>query len=262
MKSIYLKIYCLTLLSCLSLAAKAQSQYKDYIEFEKHTFENEQGELPYRLLKPIQYDENQSYPLVLFFHGAGERGYDNVVPLTHIAPLFTKGVNRKYYPCFVLVPQCPPEQRWVEVDWSAEAHDIPQEPSTPMQLTLNLLDEIIENYHIDTNRLYVTGLSMGGFATWDIIARYPDTFAAAVPICGGGDVATTEEIKDIPLWAFHGKLDQVVLVSRSRDMILSIREAGGKPKYTEYPNEYHGSWKPAYQEPDLLKWMFAQKKQP
>ncbi|MEO1653104.1 MAG: prolyl oligopeptidase family serine peptidase [Bacteroidota bacterium] len=122
------------------------------------------------------------------------------------------------------------------------------------------MKELHEKYRFDEKRLYVTGLSMGGFATWDIIARHPELFAAAAPICGGADLKTAEKVKNIPLWVFHGALDTVVLPSRSRGMVAAIQKAGGKPKYTEYPNVYHGSWKPAYQDPDFLKWMFSQSK--
>ncbi|MDX2304424.1 MAG: prolyl oligopeptidase family serine peptidase [Microscillaceae bacterium] len=244
----------------LSLNSEAQTTYKDYPEFEKYTFTSPSGTLPYRLLRPMPYDAEKKYPLVIFFHGAGERGKDNLTPLTHIAGLFLNGANRRNYPCFVLVPQCPLDTRWVDTDWTLDGHQIPEKPSLPLQLSKELLEETIKNYPVDQQKVYVTGLSMGGFAVWDIIARYPDVFAAAIPICGGGDLQTAESIKNIPLWAFHGKQDQIVKPSRSREMIIAIRNAGGKPKYTEYPDAGHGSWKPAYEEPKLLEWLFAQKK--
>ena len=158
------------------------------------------------------------------------------------------------------MPQCPLDTRWVDTDWTLDAHEIPKEPSQTLQLAHDLLLQTLDKFQIDSSRIYVTGLSMGGFAVWDIIARYPDLFAAAIPICGGGDVNTVETIKNIPIWAFHGKQDRVVKPQRSRNMIMSLRQSGAKPKYTEYPNVAHGSWKPAYEEPNLLEWLFAQKK--
>ena len=217
-----------------------QQIIKDYPEFEKHIFKSDSGSIPYRLLKPIHYDEQKEYPLVIFFHGAGERGSDNVTPLGHIANLFLNGPNRRKYPCFVLVPQCPLDIRWVDTDWTLDAHEIPEKPSLPMRLAQELLSQTIDSLNINNGKIYVTGLSMGGFAVWDIIARSPNLFAAAVPICGGGDVNTTDVIKHIPIWAFHGKQDRVVKPTRSRNMIMALRQNGAKPKYTEYPNVAHG----------------------
>lgn len=248
-------------LPCLLLwLTNGLAQKKDFPEFEKHVYKGTSGNLPYRLLIPKDYDADKSYPLVVFFHGAGERGTENLVPLTHIAPLFVNAQNREKYPCFVLVSQCPKGIRWVDTDWGLTQHDIPETPSWPLAMTLALMKELHEKYQFDENRLYVTGLSMGGFATWDIIARHPELFAAAAPVCGGADLKTAEKVKNIPLWVFHGALDTVVLPSRSRNMVKAIQQAGGSPKYTEYSNVYHGSWKPAYKDPDFLKWMFRQSK--
>jgi predicted peptidase len=248
------------LISVLSLSMSVLAQSNDYPDFEKLVYKTEKGTLPYRLLKPLNYDKNKKYPLVVFFHGAGERGTDNQIPLTHIAGLFLNESHRKNFPCFVVVPQCPVDVRWVEVDWGANMHTLPTNPSTPLQMTLELLGNLQSQYAIDEDRWYATGLSMGGYATWDIIARYPQKFAAAVPVCGGGDEKTALVIKNIPIWAFHGGLDKVVKTFRSQNMIKAIQQAGGTPKYTEYPNVGHDSWKPAYLEPQLLSWLFAQKR--
>ncbi|GAB4408937.1 MAG: dienelactone hydrolase family protein [Microscillaceae bacterium] len=231
-----------------------------YPEFERHLFVLGEDTLPYRLMRPLQAEAQKSYPLVLFLHGAGERGTENEIPLTHIAPLFTSSEARQKYPCFVLVPQCPKNRRWVEVDWGAERHDFPQEASWSMKLTLALLDSLKKELSVDKHRCYVTGLSMGGYGTWDILARQPDTFAAAAPICGGADEKTAPLIKHIPIWNFHGALDAVVKPSRSRNMIQALQAAGGQVRYTEYPDVQHGSWKPAYAEPEFLHWLFTQKK--
>jgi predicted peptidase len=246
----------LTLLACqIELLAQ-----KNYTEFEEHLFIHEKDTLPYRLLVPKNYSKNKKYPLVVFYHGAGERGTDNKIPLAHIAGLFLDSINRHNFPCFVLIPQCPKGKRWVEVDWGADSHTQPEQISTPLNLSLKVVDHLKSKYKIDKQRIYVTGLSMGGYAVWDVITRCPELFACAVPICGGGDETKAEKIKDLPIWAFHGALDKVVKPHRSRNMIEAIKKLGGKPQYTEYENVQHGSWKNAYSETELLKWMFSKKK--
>lgn len=228
--------------------------------FEARVFKNETGgQLPYRLLKPEGYDAKQKYPLVLFLHGAGERGDDNAVQLVHGMQTFITDENRKKYPCFVVAPQCPTGKRWVEVDWSADTHRQPPEPSAALALTLDVLAALRKEFSIDVERQYVTGLSMGGYGTWDLIARYPAMFAAAAPVCGGGDEMTANLLVKTPIWAFHGDKDTAVKPERSRNMIEAIKKAGGKPLYTEYPGVGHNSWTPAYNDPKLLEWMFSQK---
>jgi predicted peptidase len=136
-----------------------------------------------------------------------------------------------------------------------------EKPAEAMRMVLELVGALQMEYsQIDPKRIYVTGLSMGGFGTWDVIQRKPDLFAAAVPICGGGDVSKAEKIALIPIWAFHGAEDLLVLPKWSRDMINAIRKAGGNPKYTEYPGVGHQSWIKAYSEPELFIWLFSQKK--
>jgi len=233
--------------------------------FQKKVFyASETDSLLYNILLADNFDTNKDstkkYPLILFLHGAGERGNDNEKHIIHIKELFLDSENRKNYNAFVIAPQCPNEKKWVEVDWSLKKHDMPELPSEPMRLTMDLIDSLIASYPIDTNKIYITGLSMGGFGTWDAIARYPNKFAAAIPICGGGDEKTAKTIKDIPIWAFHGSADHVVMTDRTRNMINAIRAVGGKPLYTEYKGIGHGSWFKTYKEPTLLEWLFAQSK--
>lgn len=231
--------------------------------FEPRVFEGaEKQKLKYRLLRPKNYDANKSYPLVLFLHGAGERGDDNAAQLVHGMNDFAKDENREKYPCFVLAPQCPNEKRWVEVDWGRDAHDLLKEPSATMQLVLTLIDSLQNEFSIDKSRLYVTGLSMGGYGTWDVISHYPSKFAAAAPVCGGGDEKQAAKLTKIPIWAFHGDKDTAVKPERSRNMIAAIKKAGGAPKYTEYAGVGHNSWGRAYSDPELMEWMFAQKLSP
>jgi len=226
--------------------------------FEVRAFKN----LPYRLLIPKSYDAKKSYPLVVFFHGAGERGNDNVKQLVHGMADFASDDVMDKYPCFVMAPQCPAGEQWVDTPWSAAAHKMPAKPTEPMQLSLELIGVLQNEFSIDANRIYVTGLSMGGFGTWDAIQRQPKRFAAAVPICGGGDPAYAKQIAHLPIWAFHGDKDGVVKVQRTRDMITAIKAAGGSPKYTEYPGVGHNAWTATYANRKLYAWLFAQKRMP
>lgn len=228
--------------------------------FEARTFKGSAGELNYRLLKPKDYDANKKYPLVIFFHGAGERGSDNTKQLVHGMGNFASDEVRAKYPAFVVAPQCPEGKQWVSVPWSEDRHTMPKEPAAPMQLSLELLESLQKEFSIDSSRLYVTGLSMGGFGTWDIIQRRPDLFAAAAPICGGGDVDGAKTMAKLPIWVFHGDQDTAVKTQRSRDMVAALKAAGGEPKYTEYKNTGHNSWSPTYSDPKFYEWLFAQQK--
>lgn len=228
--------------------------------FETRIFKSEQGSLPYRLLRPKNYDAGRSYPLVIFYHGAGERGDDNVEQLVHGMNDFASDDIMAKYPCFVVAPQCPNGDQWVDVPWSADSHKMPEKPTEPMRLSLELITSLQSEFSIDASRLYVTGLSMGGFGTWDAIQRYPNRFAAAVPICGGGDTEFAKQLLHVPIWAFHGEADTAVKPLRSRDMIAAIKAAGGSPKYTEYPGVGHNSWAATYANREMYAWLFSQKR--
>lgn len=231
-------------------------------DYQPRVYSNDQGrQLKYRLLIPKDYSPtgSEKYPLVLFLHGAGERGDDNGKQLVHGTKEFAKDENRQKYPCFVVAPQCPNDKRWVEVDWDADSHKQPEE-SISLSLTRELLTTLQKEYRIDEKRLYVTGLSMGGFGTWDLITRTPDLFAAAVPICGGADETVADRVAKLPIWTFHGDKDTVVKPERSRRMVAAIEKAGGKPKYTEYPGVNHDSWTRTYADPEMMAWLFAQKR--
>jgi predicted peptidase len=242
--------------------AASTASAKEPLPLEKITFKDESGKtLPYRLMKPDNYDPAKKYPLVIFLHGAGERGTDNEKQLIHGVPQFASKENREKYPCFLIAPQCPDGAKWVEVDWSADSHTMPAKMSEPMRLTVGIIEMTIKQFSIDPKRVYLTGLSMGGYGTWDLIARRPDLFAAAVPICGGGDEKTAEKMKSIPVWSFHGAKDGAVKVSRSRNMIAALEKVGAKPKYTEYPDIGHDSWNPAYKDAEMFEWLFAQRKE-
>lgn len=228
--------------------------------FEIRVFESEQGSLPYRLLRPKNYDTSRRYPLVIFYHGAGERGDDNVKQLVHGMNDFASDDVMDKYPCFVIAPQCPDEDQWVDTPWTADAHQMPEKPTEPLRLSLELMTSLQSEFSIDESRLYVTGLSMGGFGVWDAIQRRPHRFAAALPICSGGDPAFAKQIAHIPIWAFHGDADPAVKPKRSRDMVAALKAAGGSPKYIEYPGVGHNSWTATYANREIYAWLFAQQR--
>jgi lysophospholipase L1-like esterase/poly(3-hydroxybutyrate) depolymerase len=230
--------------------------------FQAETYRNETGgQLPYRLLSPERQEPGKKYPLVVFFHGAGERGTDNQNQLKYMDRLWLSPKARQEYPCFVMAPQCPNEKQWVDMPWGTDSGVRPPQPSVSMTLALEILDSLPAKYPVDTNRIYVMGLSMGGYATWDCVTRFPEKFAAGAPICGGGDEKTvTPAVAKVPVWAFHSEDDGVVKVRRTRNMIQAMRDQGGHPQYFEYFFLGHGCWDQAMGEPELLPWLFSQKR--
>jgi len=213
--------------------------------------------MPYRLLRPKDYDPEKSYPLVLFLHGKGERGWDNEMQLINgVSELFASEDARAKHPCFAVVPQCPADDSWA--NWEPKAIGL----SKPARAALDIVAALQKEFNIDSARLYIGGLSMGGFGTWEIITHYPNLFAAAFPICGGGDPGKAARLVKLPIWAFHGAQDNVVAPALSRNMIEAIKAAGGNRRYTEYPGVGHASWELAFKEPMLLEWLFAQKRAP
>jgi predicted peptidase len=226
--------------------------------FDKLIYTKNQDSLPYRLLKPVNPQALERFPLIIFLHGSGERGSDNEAQLKHIKNLAVDSKNRGKYPSYVLAPQCAKGQLWAEHNKDGS---VKGQPTKPMQLLIELIEKISKEFPIDQTRIYITGVSMGGYGTWDLLARYPEKFAAGVPVCGGGDERTAPKLKGIPIWAFHGAMDDVVSSKNSRKMIQAIQKAGGQPGYTEYPDIKHDSWVQAYQEPHLLPWLFKQKTQ-
>jgi len=221
--------------------------------------------MPYRLLTPKPLSPGAKYPLVLFFHGSGERGDDNQKQLQHAVGRFAAPDSRKEYPCFVVAPQCPTQWDNQQTMWTGERErmrlmKLDPETAAPLRTALELLIALQQKLPIDTDRIYVTGISMGGFATWEALIRDPQKFAAAIPVCGGGDVGHADRIKDISIWAFHGAEDPTVRVECSRSMIEMIKKAGGHPHYTEYRGVGHNSWDRAFAEPQLLSWLFTQQR--
>ena len=218
-------------------------------------FKSQHGQtMPYRLFSPENSTRNKRYPLVVFLHGGGGRGDDNLKQIQggngFIIDLLTKSDSQAKFPCFVVAPQSPQQEGWIENDSIT--------PTNQLQLVLELIGHLERSFSIDTNRRYVLGQSMGGFGTFAIVTMQPKMFAAAVSICGGGDESRAGRIAQVPMWAFHGDRDEAVRVERSRNMIAAIRKAGGTPRYTEYTGEGHLIWSKVVKEPELLPWMFAQ----
>jgi predicted peptidase len=227
--------------------------------YEPREYISDEGDtLRYRVMFPNEFEENKTYPLLLFLHGAGERGNDNTAQLTWGVDAFAAEDFRKDHPAIVIAPQAPEGTFWANLNWRDEGAGLMEEPALPLKLTHELVLKMAVEYPVDENRLYITGLSMGGFGTWDLITRHPGLFAAAMPICGGGDPSKADRIAELPIWNFHGALDTIVPPRLSRDMIRAIRKAGGSPGYTEYPGVGHFSWIPAYNDRFVLDWLFGQ----
>jgi predicted peptidase/lysophospholipase L1-like esterase len=239
---------------------------RKFSDFQFKEFENNEHILPYRLHEPSAIEKGKKYPLVLFLHGAGERGWDNRRQLMR----YTTVSFWKDHACYVLAPQCPDrppfgpdgDDVWVQTNFGAQSSHMRDKPSWPLAMVMQLVDEFIKKNrdHIDTDRIYITGLSMGGFATWEILQREGNKFAAAVPVCGGADLDYASKLTEIPIWVFHGDADNTVPVKRSRDIVAAITAAGGHPKYSELPGVGHGAWVNAYNDPKTWDWLFMQKK--
>lgn len=239
---------------------------QDLSMYVKKTFASADGtQLPYRILFPENYDKEKKYPLILVLHGAGERGDDNEKQLVHGSKLFLDSTVRRSYPAIVVFPQCPRESYWSSVTIGRGqgplrlSFDYNNPITPPLRDAISLVRRLTEDEAVDTRRVYITGLSMGGMGTFEAVHRFPDLFAAALPICGGGDTAHYKKVKT-PFWVFHGTDDSTVDVKFSRAMVKKLEDLKVKVKYTEYPGVNHNSWDNAFAEEDFLKWMFRQKR--
>lgn len=194
----------------------------------------------YLLYLPERYESQTCWPLVLFLHGAGERGDDLERVKKHGPPkLIAQG---KQFPFIVLSPQCPGDRWW------------------DIEMLIGLLDTIERDYKVDRDRIYVTGLSMGGFGTWALACAQPDRFAAIAPICGGGEPKDVGRIRHLPTWVFHGDADTVVAFARSQEMVDSLKAAGSSVKFTVYPGVGHDSWTETYDSPALYEWFLSHRR--
>lgn len=253
------KILTVLLCFCFSLVMA-----QDTNVYQIRTFAYGNGKnMPYRILYPEQYDRTKRYPLVLFLHGSGERGSDNKKQLIHGSKLFIRDDIRQNFPCIVLMPQCPEDGYWATVPASSwgSPFNMPYDYSRPINSALEAAHDLViktsDEESVDKRRIYITGLSMGGMGTYEMVYRYPGLFAAAMPICGGGDVNSYDNrILKTSFWLFHGDADVVVDVKRSRQMFDKLKKLKADVKYTEYPGVNHNSWDNAFAEPDFMGWMF------
>lgn len=243
--------------------------------YETLTYTNvDDMQMTYYLFVPNNYNPRQKYPLVLLLHGGGERA-DPKATLDQNRALLLKQyytqiwisaeVQQKW-PSFVVIPQIPTQARWVNVPASTGSYTLAAQPSSSLCMAKGLVDSLQQSYQgIDASRLYITGLSMGGYGVWEAIERWPNYFAAAAPLAGAGDPTKAELLIHTSIWAFHGARDATIPVSASRDMIRAIIKAGGHPRYTEYPNEGHDLWgagkvySPSADAPFFI-WLFSQRK--
>jgi predicted peptidase len=212
--------------------------------------------LRYRLFIPDMQISEGRYPLVIFLHGGTGQGVDNISQVSGAnrsgSQVWIQPRNQARHPCFVLAPQLPKGWRWDAVGRNRSF--------IYAEALVELLAALKSEFPIDEDRVYLTGQSLGGWGTWDISARYAGLFAAAVPVCGGGDPSAVDDLRSIPVWAFHGRLDSQVPVERSRKMVAALRAAGGTVRYTEYATLGHDVWTRAYAEADLPDWLFSQQR--
>ena len=224
--------------------------------------------LPYRVLLPEDYNANSKYPLVLFLHGAGERGNDNEKQLTHGSKIFLEDSIRKNYPAIVVFPQCGESSYWSNVVATIDSTSDKRsfkfnpggEPTAAMKLLLALLPRLEIDYKLDKSQLYVGGLSMGGMGTFELARRMPGTFAAAFAICGGADTSTAKLVTSTAWWIFHGLKDNVVDPKFSKNMAAALENDGAEVMLTLYPEANHNSWDAAFKEPDFFSWIFSHKR--
>lgn len=230
-------------------------------KFEARTYKSD-WTMPYRLFRP---SVTGKLPLVLYLSGSGGLGDDNLKQLG-LGNIFGTRVwllpeNQKRFPCYVVAPQT--DRGWAKYDMTQQedgsAKVLPG-LGDGSRLALEIVDSLCRELPIDVRRIYVTGQSMGGAGVWNVIAGRARFFAAAVPCCGSRSTEDGSEAIDTPMWAFHGDADQTVPVSTSRDRIAARRKAGGHPLYTEYAGVDHNCWQWAYTEPELVKWLFAQRR--
>ncbi|GAA0556316.1 carboxylesterase family protein [Chitinophaga japonensis] len=259
----YLLLFAFTLMNIYSMQAQDMSAYSHEI------FYHGGDTLRYRLLAPAGADMHKAYPLIIFLHGSGERGRDNAAQLLHGGALFLKDSIRREFPAYVLFPQCPDNEAWApfrlkrDTSGKVTGADFPVDvpPTKPGALVKALLDSLLTTGKIDSKRVYLGGLSLGGIGTFNMLARYPDMFAAAFPICGAGNPETAANYAGkVPVWIFHGGDDKVVPVSFSRDFYAELKKLDAEVKYTEYPGVGHNSWDNAFAEPDLVPWLFRHHK--
>jgi predicted peptidase len=256
------KLFPILLFALISFVVRAQ----DLSAYKKEFLVDGADTLKYRILYPENFDATKKYPVVFFLHGSGERGNDNEKQLSNGAKMFLADNFRQKYPAIIIFPQCAEESYWANVE--IEAINTKRffnfikggSPTKSMSLLLQLTDKMSKESFTDAGKIYVGGLSMGGMGTFEILRRRPKTFAAAFAICGGDNVANVKKYKHIPLWIFHGGMDDVVNPQLSYAIYKELQALGKEPKYTVYPKANHNSWDSTFSEPGLMDWLFSKEK--
>lgn len=233
-------------------------------DYEKKRYITKNDTLPYRILLPENYNPQKSYPLLVFLHGAGERGKDNHKQLVHGSSLFTSAEFRTKHPAIVIFPQCPESSYWASVKKiksNKKATQFKYHKELSKYHTMDLLQDFLyaieKSYHIDSSKRYIGGLSMGGMGTFELVTRMPDYFASAFSICGGGHSRWAKKLKNTPFWIFHGSNDQIVSFHYSKKMFKHMKRYNDQTQLTIYEGVNHNSWDPAFKEPALFNWLFS-----
>jgi predicted peptidase len=241
----------------LCLPAWAQFTADDFMKSCVYT--NQAGAaFPYRLGMPQFPEAGRKYPLILFLHGSGECGTDNLKQIRVGVPALVRSLIKQSEPVIVLAPQCPSDSWWVKQLAMTADYAAPGQPAPSLEAALELCRHLVAERQADPDRLYITGLSLGGFGAWDAIQREPALFAAAIPICGGGDIRRVQDLKRLPIWVFHGRDDKNVPVGCGRRMVEALRQNGARVKYTEYENAAHNVWDRTYADPAVIEWLLKQ----
>ena len=232
--------------------------------YQVATYQHKGKSLPYRLLLPEDYDIKKKYPLLVFLHGAGERGSDNELQLTHGSDQFLTSVFRKKYPAIIVFPQCPKDAYWAtilsrEVPLKFSYSKRPKKNPT-LDLVEGMLKTVLSNYAIDKSRIYVGGLSMGAMGTFELVYRNPRLFAAAFAICGGANPKIARKIRR-PMWRIdHGEADSVVPFTLSKQIAAALKKKKALVSFNRYPGVNHNSWDKVFADPSFLPWLFSQSK--
>ena len=244
----------------LAAAAPAWAQFSAEEMLKPYVYTNGTGEtFAYRMSAPQFPVAGTKYPLILFLHGSGECGTDNLHQIKVGLPSLMGVLLKQPEPVIVLAPQCRDGNWWVRNLAFNANYAAPKVPSGSLGVALALCRSMVASGLADPDRLYITGLSLGGFGTWDAIQRDPALFAAAVPISGGGDIRRVQPIRKLPIWVFHGRKDKNVPVVCSRRMVEALKQAGnGEVRYTEYEDGAHDVWDRAYADPEMTAWLLKQ----
>lgn len=243
------------------LKVKRTEPYDVTKAFSKQIYRSGDYTLPYAIYIPKNYDCGENYPLLVFLHGAGERGDDNSLQLTVALQKMFDDPTSPVYESIVIAPQCPENRQWVSASFDSGNYSVSETPeSEELEAVCGIIRELTHEYNIDSDRIYVTGISMGGYGTWDMLCRHGKRIAAGMPVCGGGDPSYAKQIKYIPIRTFHGSEDPAVPPDGTRKMFAALRMAGSKvAEYTEFDGMDHGIWDTVYSDKANLDWLYSHK---